>query len=64
MGLLKTLSLLPFLIISEYGTCCWSMPVFDNETLSEFAKKDTLRIIPHQFLTRQHDTVELTHSEE
>lgn len=50
-------------IISEYGTCCLSMPVFDNEALPEFAKKETLRIIPYQFLTRQHDTVQLTHSE-
>ena len=30
-------------------------------TLSEFAKKETLRIIPQQFLARQHDTVQLTY---
>ena len=30
-------------------------------TLPEFAKKETLRIIPQQFLARQHDTVQLTY---
>ena len=32
-------------------------------TLPEFAKKETLRIIPQQFLARQHDTVQLTYPE-
>ena len=30
-------------------------------TLPEFAKKETLRIIPQQFQARQHDTVQLTY---
>ena len=30
-------------------------------TQPEFAKKETLRIIPQQFLARQHDTVQLTY---
>ena len=30
-------------------------------TLPEFAKKETLRIIPQQFLVRQYDTVQLTY---
>lgn len=33
-------------------------------TLPEFAKKETLRIIPQQFQARQHDTVQLTYPQQ
>ena len=33
----------------------------EYRALPEFAKKETLRIIPQQFLVRQYDTVQLTY---
>lgn len=34
-----------------------------HRALSEFAKKETLRIVPQQFLTIKRDTVQLTYPE-
>ena len=35
-----------------------------HRALSEFAKKETLRIVPQQFLTIKRDTVQLTYPSE